>query len=99
MYDFLFDGSDASWVFAIAIVSVVFPLLFAPMTPSFRIIKSDKHKIVLKVLAMLLSLGWILLACFVIKDPVSAAVVMTTVSVANYQLIIPPLIQRKEQRG
>lgn len=89
----------ASWAFAIAMVSVAFPLLLAPMTPSFRIIKSDKHKIVLKVLAMLLSLGWILLAGFVITDPVSAAVVVTTVSVANYQLIIPPLIQRKKQRG
>lgn len=85
-------------LFVISLLSIVCPLVLSPMTPSFRIIKTDNHKRLLKILAILLSLGWIILAGIIAKHKVLSHTIMTTVSVANYQLVIPAMLHLKKRR-
>lgn len=85
-------------LFVIALVSIVFPLMLSPMTPSFRIIKTDNHKWLLKTLAVLLSVGWIIFACMIINNKILSTTIMITVSVVNYQLVIPAMLHFKRRR-
>ena len=85
-------------LFVIALLSVVCPLVLSPMTPSFRIIKTDNHKRLLKTLAILLSVGWIILASIIAKHKVLSNTIVITVSVVNYQLVIPAMLHLKKRR-
>lgn len=84
-------GGNKDVLSIIALVSCIFPLLLSPVTPSFRIIKAEKNKIVLKLLAVIVSMGWIVIAYFAIDAYDAAGCILCMVSLANYQLVIPKI--------
>lgn len=81
-----------------AIVSCVFPLLLSPMTPTFRVIKDGKKRVLLKVLAVVVSVAWIVTTCFMPYRDEIVSTILWTVSVANYQLIVPKVVSYIKRR-
>ena len=78
------------WILSLS--STVFPAVLAPVTPSFRIIKTPQNMWVLKLIATGLTLVWIGIAyCFRNNTPVTNAILLSII-VTNYQLIIPKWI-------
>ncbi len=80
-------------LFVFSLMSVVFPAFLSPVTPSFRIIKTDKHKMLLRIIAVLISLVWIVVSQVIVKNDVLSLTVLFAVSLVNYQLIIPAIIK------
>ena len=76
----------------LSLTSCMFPLLLSPVTPSFRIIKKAQQRKFLRILALATSLLWMLIAKVVTKDYHTAACILCTIIVANYQLIVPKVM-------
>lgn len=70
-------------------ISCVFPMLLSPVTPSFRMIKNENHKLILRVFAILISCIWISAANYCGLSYSVASAVLCAISIANYQLIVP----------
>ncbi len=86
-------------IFVVSLISIVVPVLLAPVTPSFRVIKTDKHKMLLRAVAAIVSLIWVMSAHLMIKNAVLSVTVLFTVSLANYQLIIPKIVELIKRGG
>lgn len=69
--------------------SCAFPLLLSPVTPAFRIIKSKSHRTWLRLLALGICLSWVLFAQVANCNEKLMQTILLTVSVANYQLVLP----------
>lgn len=85
---------NLSVLYIIAIVSSVCPILLSPLTPSFRLIKTDSHKILLKTIAVILTFMWVLFAWLALNDQVLIISVLFTVSLVNYQLVFVKLFKQ-----
>ncbi len=78
----------------LSLVSIVLPLILAPVTPSFRVIKSPKKMWVLKILSATLTLIWIGIAHYCCDDAIIKSAILLSITVTNYQLIIPKWIAK-----
>lgn len=84
-----FFSNNLSALYIITLISCIIPLLFSPVTPSFRVIKEKRHQLFLKVFATVVGMGWICIAYFLTTNYNVSAAILLTVSTANYQLPIP----------
>ena len=75
----------------LSLVSCVFPLFLSPVTPTFRIIKKTQQRKLLRVLAIATSVLWVLIAKAIEEDYYTAACILCTIIIANYQ----PQIQKQ----
>jgi phosphate/sulfate permease len=64
-------------------------MLLSPVTPSFRMIKNENHKLILRVFAILISCIWISAANYCGLSYSVASAALCAISIANYQLIVP----------
>ncbi len=80
----------------LALISIVFPLIFAPVTPSFRVIKNPKKIWILKILSTVLALIWIGFAHYCQNDTIIKNLIFLSVAITNYQLIIPKWIAKQK---
>lgn len=83
----------------ISYILCVLPALFSPVLPSFRRIKKERTKLLLKITAVLVTLIWTSLS-YVIDSEYSVSILIA-LSTANLQLLIPvvrdKISNRKEE--
>ena len=80
----------------VSLLSVVFPAILSPVTPSFRIIKNKRNFWILKAIAIGFSFTLISIAYFYCDNAVYSNTMLLSVSVTNYQLIIPKWISKSK---
>ena len=82
------------WILiVIAGFSLILPILFAPVTPSFRMIKKKEDRVKLRVLAVLVTLFWIVTAVLVMPHLIWAEIILYSIILVNVQLIF---VRKKE---
>ena len=79
-----------------SLASIIFPIILAPVTPSFRVIKSSKKMWILKILSAVLTLMWIEIAHYCCDDSIIKNTILLSVAITNYQLIIPKWISKQK---
>ena len=81
----------------IAVLSCGIALWLAPVTPSFRVISSKRHRVWLRAGAVVIGIGWIVIAEVLCKNGTLANGIFITVVCANCQLVIPKTMLLSKQ--
>lgn len=79
-------------------LSIVFALLFAPILPKVRSLKTRKQFWTLKVFSVTSTVLWILIAYLYRDTSVVSSNLLWTIILANYQLVFPYWSYLKERR-
>ena len=87
-----------SVLFSLSGLSVIFALLFAPILPKVRSLKTRKQFWILKVFSVTSTVLWILIAYLYRETSVVSSNLLWTIILANYQLVFPYWSYLKERR-
>lgn len=80
---------DIEWLIYTTVFSCFSPLLFSPVTPSFRVVRGKHKKILLKASAVLVTLIWFAWAVLAVRQREVMISILLAICLANYQLIVP----------